>query len=140
MALMRAQRGTERRLREVADAVLRRVPADDLRDLRIVSVRYAREEVMLDLVVEPAERPGEHGIARAEVDGRLDLVHGPEPLVGRELLRRRITGLLDAMRELERRRGHEPRRRREGEIADDDDPPRVDEERDDHRPADEDRL
>src|SRR3954468_23933276 len=118
MALVRAQGGEERRLREVADAVLRRIAADDLGDLRIVRMRDAREEVMLDLVVEPAERPRENGVAGAEVDGGLDLVHGPEPLVGRELLRGRIAGFLDAMRELERRRGDEPRCRCEREVPD----------------------
>ena len=63
----------------VADAVLGAVAPHDLRDLRVVRVRNLREEVVLDLEVEPAEHPRQHRVARAEVDGRLDLVHGPDP-------------------------------------------------------------
>ena len=37
-----------------------------------------REEVVLDLEVEPAQEPGQDGVAGAEVDGGLDLVDRPD--------------------------------------------------------------
>src|SRR5260370_3411914 len=137
---MRAKCNAQRRLRRVANAVFRRIALDDLGDLRIVRVRHTREEMMLDLVVEPAEHPGEELVAGAEVDRRLDLVDGPDALVDPELLGGREPGLLDAMRELKRRRGDEARRHGEADVAACDDPPRVDEQRHDDRPADEDAL
>src|SRR5258707_8762532 len=67
VALMRAKRGEERRLRRIANAVLGSVALHDLGDPRIVGVRHARKEMVLDLVVDPAEHPREEGVARAEV-------------------------------------------------------------------------
>src|SRR5437868_15167600 len=81
VAVVRAERPPERGLHRVADAVPRRLTPDDLRDVRIVRVLDAREEVMLDLVVEAAEEPGQHRVAWAEVDRRLDLVYGPDAAV-----------------------------------------------------------
>ena len=112
----------------------------DLRDLRVVRVRHPREEVVLDLEVEPAEHPRQHRVARAEVDGRLDLVHGPDPAVAAELVRRCERRLLDAVGELERHRHDQARDHPEADVRGEDDPPRIDEERDHDRPADEERL
>src|SRR5438270_13925066 len=86
VAVVRAERLPERGLHRVADAVPGRLAPDDLRDVRVVRVLHAREEVMLDLVVEAAEEPGQHRVARAEVDRRLDLVYGPYAAVGGQLL------------------------------------------------------
>src|SRR5438067_5563647 len=77
VAVVRAERLPQRGLHGVADAVPRGLAPDDLRDVRIVRVLHAREEMVLDLVVEPAEEPGQHWVARAKVDGRLHLVYGP---------------------------------------------------------------
>src|SRR5689334_4523297 len=140
VAVVRAERPPERGLHRVADAVPRRLPPDDLRDVRIVRVLDAREEVMLDLVVEAAEEPGQHRIARAEVDRRLHLVHSPHAPVRGQLLGGGEIRLLDAMRELERRGRDEARQRGEARVAEHDHPPGIDEERHDDRPADEDRL
>jgi hypothetical protein len=66
-----------------------------------LSSRCRREEVVIDLVVEPAKKPGQRAVAGADVDRRLDLVHDPGSLAGGELLGGRELGLLDAVRELE---------------------------------------
>ena len=44
---------------------------------RIVNVADAREEVMLDLVVEPANHPGDDRVTGCEVGRCLDLMDGP---------------------------------------------------------------
>ena len=80
----------------VADPVLLGVALDDLGDVRVVSVRHPREQVVLDLVVEAADNPAENPVARTEVDGRLDLVHRPEPPLGGELFSAPIVAALAA--------------------------------------------
>ena len=52
----------QRWLGRVADAVLGAVAPHDLGDLRVVRVRHVREQVVLDLEVEAAEHPGQHGL------------------------------------------------------------------------------
>src|SRR5688572_31616473 len=84
--VVRPERRAQRILGDVADTVTLGVALDDLGDLRVVSVRYPREQVMLDLVVEASHHPAEDGVARAEVDRRLDLVYRPDPPLGGELL------------------------------------------------------
>ena len=117
------------------------VAPHDLGDLRVVRVRHPREQVVLDLEVEAAEHPGQHRVARAEVDGRLDLVHGPDPAARRaSSLRRGERCLLDAVGELERRCHDQARDHREADVGAEDGPPRVDEQRDHDRPGDEERL
>ena len=59
---------------------------NDIGDARIVRVLHPREELVLDLVVETAEQPGQEHLTRSEVDGRLDLVHRPDALLGLQLL------------------------------------------------------
>ena len=96
--------------------------------------------MVLDLVVEAAEHPRQDRVARAEVDRRLDLVHRPDALLGRELLGRREVASSTQCASwnvvaVTRLDDH-----REREVGDRDDPPRVDEQRDHDRPADEHQL
>ena len=58
-------------------AFLRGSRADDRPQSRIVGVRDIREQMMLDLVVEAAGKPGDEARAGGEVRGRADLVQGP---------------------------------------------------------------
>jgi hypothetical protein len=96
--------------------------------------------MVLDLVVETSDEPGQDPVARAEVDRGLDLVHRPQPRFGREVRRRGEVGLLDAMCELEGHGHDQAHDHRVGEIRAEDDPPRVEEQRNHDRPGDEDRL
>ena len=79
--------GAERRLNRVAHAVLVGRPADDARDLGVVRVRDAWEEVMLDLEVESTEEPRQDGVAGAEVDRGLDLMDRPDLRLASEVPR-----------------------------------------------------
>ena len=56
-AEVRRDAGEERRVRVVRHAKLTAGLLDDLRDRRVVDVTDAREQVMFDLEVEPAEQP-----------------------------------------------------------------------------------
>jgi hypothetical protein len=51
--------------------------ADDRSQARIVGVRHIREQMMFDLVVETASKPGGEPGGGCEVGGRADLVHSP---------------------------------------------------------------
>jgi hypothetical protein len=79
---VRAKRRSERRLDRVAHAVAQAVALDDRRDLRVKGVRELGEEMVLDLVVEPAERPGEKPVSGAEIDSCLDFVNSPDTTLG----------------------------------------------------------
>ena len=69
---VRAQRAAEGRLDGVGKAEARCVPLDDRRDRRVERMRRLREQVVLDLIVQAAEREGREPVPRAEVDRRLE--------------------------------------------------------------------
>src|SRR5688500_2953533 len=50
---------------------------NQLADARVVDVTDAREQVVLNLEIQPAEEPAQHRVPPREVDGRLHLVDGP---------------------------------------------------------------
>src|SRR6266536_4987123 len=140
MTDMRAERKSKRRLDRIAHAVAQAVALDDRRDRGIEGVRKPWEEVVLDLVVEAAQHPREELVARAEVDCRLDLVHGPWTRAGREISRRSEARLLDTVRELKRRRHHDAGHHGKPDVRRHYRPPRIQEQWNDDRPADEERL
>src|SRR4029079_2458799 len=74
----------------VPDAKLAAGRLDDGRELGIVDVTHLWKQVVLDLVVEPAEVPGEEAAPTREIGGRFHLVYGP---------RRRDVALLGERRE-----------------------------------------
>jgi len=61
----------------VPDAKFEAGRLDDGRELGIVDVTDPWKEVVLDLVVEPAEVPGEQAAPAREIGGRFHLVYGP---------------------------------------------------------------
>jgi hypothetical protein len=96
------------------------------------------EEMVLDLVLRPPTSQLRTGV-RAKLTV-LDLVHRPQPRLGREVVRRGEVGLLDAMCELEGHGHDQAHDHRVGEIGAEDGPPGVEEQRHHDRPADEDHL
>ena len=61
----------------VADAELLAGRTHDRRETRVVQVTDVRQQVMLDLVIQPADVPIQQPVVRGEIHGRFDLVHGP---------------------------------------------------------------
>src|SRR6188474_2755382 len=68
---------------------------------RVVYVANHWEKVMLDLEVEPAQKPCEHAALAGEVDGRFRLMDGPRRLHSKRILwRHRKLGFLHAVCQL----------------------------------------
>src|SRR5205814_4797540 len=92
----------ERRVGEVRQVALAAELAHDLSYRRIVAVADAREEVVLDLVVEPADVPRDQRVLLREIGGRRELVLEERalelPLRTRRRAERRS---VDRVRELE---------------------------------------
>jgi hypothetical protein len=82
MPEVRAKRRSERRLDRVAHAVTQAVALDNRCDLRVKGVRELGEEMVLDLIIEPAQRPGEKPVSGAEIDSCLDFVNSPDTTLG----------------------------------------------------------
>ena len=86
----------------VADAELLARRAHDRRETRVVQVADVRQQVVLDLVIQPADVQIQQPVARREVHGRLDLVHGPLVVDVRRVAHRlRERGIAVDVRELE---------------------------------------
>ena len=85
----------------IGNAVLFRDFADDPAQGGIVDAADLREEVVLDLVVQAADVPGQEPVRRREIGGRFHLVHHPRAAHGALAVRHRMVGLLDDVRELE---------------------------------------
>ena len=125
----------------VANAELGARRLHDLRDARVVHVADAREQVVLDLEVEPTHVPGQQPIAPREVDRGQHLMHRPRAWDA--LGPRRPLGkirLLHAVGEHEHdgQGGAEDERRRG--VEEEHDPPRVKQQRNRERPAEEQQL
>src|ERR1044072_9025724 len=71
------QRDEERSVLGVADAEFLAGTLDQFRQVGIVNVANAVEEVMLDLEVQSADEPGKKTIPSREIDRRLKLVDRP---------------------------------------------------------------
>ena len=86
-----------------------------------MDVADLREQVVLDLEVEPAQVPGEEAVVAREVDGGLDLVRHPLAFdAPRPIGRDGELGLLDAVGELEHGREREAENRHGHEVEADD--------------------
>jgi hypothetical protein len=112
---------------------------DDPRQRRVVHVAHLREEVVLHLEVEPAEVPAEQPVPAREVHRGRDLMRRPvaDRQGGPAVVE---VGLADAVGELERH-GERQAQRRDGHGRERVDAPRrVEDEREDHRPPEEDGL
>ena len=100
-----AEMGNETRAEGLVGRVLHsEFPAglfDQRRKGRVMDMADAREEVVLDLEIQPADVPREQSIAAGEIDGRFDLVYGPARRhSARVRPRQRKSSLLYAMRQL----------------------------------------
>src|SRR5450759_1465063 len=86
----------------VADAELLARRAHDWRETRVVQVADVRKQMVLDLVIQPADIQIQQPVARREVHGCLDLVHGPLVVdLKRAPYRHRERGIAADVRELE---------------------------------------
>src|SRR2546423_13435269 len=84
----------------VADAELFAGLFDQLAQRWIVNVADAMKQVMLDLEIQSAQEPAQHGIAAGEIDSGLNLVHGPVGFHFPVGAGKRKIGLFDTVRQL----------------------------------------
>ena len=65
---------------EVANAILETHGLNNWRQRWIMKMANSREQVMFDLIVEPADVPGDEPTLRRKIDRRLYLVSCPLPI------------------------------------------------------------
>jgi hypothetical protein len=82
------KRDCEGALTRIPHFVLEAIPLHDGGDRRIVRMWNTREEMMLDLEVEPPEQPRQDAVVRTEIDGRLYFVNRPDATLGDQLVAR----------------------------------------------------
>ena len=86
----------------VPDAELPARLFDQRRQGRVMNVRDAREQVVLDLKIEPADEPTQCPVAAAKIHGRFHLMHGPSVFHSAFAKpRQRKSRILDTMGQLE---------------------------------------
>src|SRR5438045_321650 len=104
---------------------------------RIVHAAHFGEEMMLDLIVEAADVPGEETVLWGEIGCRHHLVDKPGVFHGALCIGLRVVGAFDHMGELEDETKYAARSEGHGEIADQKLPPvnAEDDERQGDRPS-----
>src|SRR5918995_2519446 len=78
--VMRTDRLPESRAAVVGHAVLGGQALDDRAQLPVVNVADPREQMVLDLIVQPADVPGQEPVAAREIVGRPHLIEHPSAL------------------------------------------------------------
>src|SRR5436189_3034447 len=89
----------------------------------IVHTAHLWEEVMLDLIIEPADIPGEETVVWGEIGGCHHLVHEPGVFHGALCIGLRVVGAFDHMGELEDETQDAPRSEGHREVTDQKLPP-----------------
>jgi hypothetical protein len=107
----------------VFDLILIANERDDSSDLRIVNVANPREEVVDNLEVQSAEKPGEQAVLAPEIGSGPNLVNYP---LGVDIFQQgRVLSLFHDVGQLEHYAGDKPQDHRHSEIGCHDNPPRV---------------